>query len=205
MTAYDVDIRTTPQRVREWGRLRAVAVRRVKPAPLLVRTTAAVAALIAMVSALPVTGMGASGVVRAAAVIAVPAVFVGVLPRTRWVTMHAVVTVLLWVFSSVGLNEPAGPGRVALLAGALYVMHAAATLAAVLPTDAVLAPGVAGRWAARTAAVTVVGLVFGVGGLLATQGLPEVQSMVGPIVGWFVAVGLAGLLAWLLIRRRSGW
>ena len=29
--------------------------------------------------------------------------------------------------------------------------------------------------------------------------------MVGPIVGSFVAVGLAGLLAWLLIRRRSGW
>jgi uncharacterized protein (TIGR03382 family) len=202
MSEFDLDIRNTPQRIREWVLVRVGAMRRVKPAPLLVRVTAAVAAFLALLFALPVSELGTGNLLRAAAMVFGPAVCVGVLPRTRWVTLVAVTVVLLWVFSSVGLGEPAGAGRVALLAGSLYVMHAAATLAAVVPADAVLAPGVIGRWAARTAGVTTLARAFGLGGLALAQGLPATRSSVGPIVGSVIAAALAGLLAWLLVRRR---
>jgi hypothetical protein len=47
-----------------------------------------------------------------------------------------------WVVASVAYGGLPSLARVAALAGALYVMHAAAALAAVLPYDCVLPPGV---------------------------------------------------------------
>jgi hypothetical protein len=46
-----------------------------------------------------------------------------------------------------------------------------------------------------------VGLVLGLGGMAAADALPDARSLVGPIAGSLVAVGLAGLLAWHLRRR----
>ena len=202
MTSIDFDVRTVPQRIAAWLKLKLHAVRRCTPAALFIRAAAALAALSAMVLALPLNSVDGFRVVAAAVIVFLPAAAVGVLPRSRWVTLYAMAVVGVWVVSSVGFGEPAGLGRVTLLAASLYVMHRAATFAAVLPTDAVVAPGVMGRWLRRTVATTAAGLTVGVGSLAGARLLPEAQSAVGPIVGSLVAVGLVALLVWLLMRRR---
>jgi hypothetical protein len=202
MSSLDFDVRTIPQRLVDWARLKLEAVRRCTPAVLFVRAAAALAALVAMILALPLTSVDGFRVVEAAVIVFLPAAAVGVLPRSRWVTMYAVTVVVVWVLTSVGFGEPADLTRIALLTTSLYVMHRAATFAAVLPADAVMAPGVMGRWLRRTAATTAAGLGVGIGGLALIRGLPGAHSAVGPIVGSLAAVGLVALLAWPLVRGR---
>jgi hypothetical protein len=202
MSSIDFDVRTVPQRIAAWAKLKLVAVRQSTPAVLFIRAAAALAALSAMVLALPLNSVDGFRIVEAVVIVFLPAAAVGVLPRSRWVTLYAMAVVGVWVVSTVGFGEPAGLGRVTVLTASLYVMHRAATFAAVLPTDAVVATGVMGRWLRRTVATTAVGLAVGVSSLAGARMLPEAQSAVGPIVGSLVTVGLVALLVWLLTRRR---
>ena len=88
-----------------------------------------------------------------------------------------------------------------LLAAALYVMHSAAALAAVLPYDAAVARDVLLRWAARVSGVAAVGVGIGLAGMAVLGQLPSDRSAVGPMVGAVLAAMLVGVLA-LQLRRR---
>jgi hypothetical protein len=173
-------------------------VRRMTPGPMLVRVLAAVAALAGLAVALP---LEFTATPRFGLVVPV-ALGVGLFPRTRWVGTVSLLTIGAWLVNTLGFEtEPVPLWRVAALAGALYVAHTSAGLAAVLPSDSIVGAGVLVRWAARTIAVLAASLGLGLTGLVVLGQLRAVQSIVGPIVGSFVAAGLAGLLAWHLRRR----
>jgi hypothetical protein len=90
--------------------------------------------------------------------------------------------------------------RVVLLGASLYLAHAAAAFAAVLPHDVAVAGAALGRWALRVAAVLGAGLGLGVVGMVVVGQLTVTPTVLAPIAGVLVAAGLAGLLAWLARR-----
>jgi hypothetical protein len=172
-----------------------------------VRLVAAVAALGALTLALPFEALSSatpSVLIRVVVALAGLSMGVGLFPRTRWVSLVAVAAIGLWLIATIGLGEAVALPRVGLLAAALYVMHAAAALAAVLPFDCLVAPGVLVRWLRRVGLVLGLSLLVGLGGMAVTGQLPAVPSIFGPIVGSVVAAGLSGLLVWHLRRRRGG-
>jgi hypothetical protein len=170
--------------------------RRTTAGPALVRTGIAVAALAALALAVPLEELGAwVGLLLPIALGA------ALFPRTRWVSIVALLAVFGWLVTTAGFGEPVTPWRLAGLAVALYVMHSAATLAAVLPLDTVVAPSVMLRWLGRTAAVLGASLAIGLAGYAVAAVIPGTRSTVGPIVGSAVAAALAFLLVWYLRRR----
>jgi hypothetical protein len=170
--------------------------RRTTAGPALVRLTLTVSAMAALALAVPLADLGAwIGVL-------VPiGLGVALFPRTRWVSIVALLVILGWLITTVVFGEEVTPWRLGGLAVALYVMHSAATLAAVLPLDTVVAPSALLRWVGRTGAVLGASLVVGLGGYGAAAVIPGARSTVGPIVGSAVAAALAFLLVWYLRRR----
>jgi len=126
---------------------------------------------------------------------------VGLFPRTRWVGLLLSTVVVEWLTATIGLESAIGPVRLGLLAVGVYLTHAVAGLAAVLPYDSLVAWPVVWSWAGRVLTVLVVGVGVGLGGWGLTAVLPSTRSVVGPIIGSVVAAALAGLLAWHLRRK----
>jgi hypothetical protein len=182
-------------RLIEWGRM----ARRATAGPMLVRLTATVAAGAAISAAAPAGALQGSPV---AALVPVT-LGVGLFPRTRWVTIVALSCVFSWLIATVGLEEDVTAARLGTLAAALYLMHAAAALAAVLPYDTIVAPTVLLRWGLRTLLVLGGSLCFALAGLVALSGLEEIPTLLAPIAGSLVAAALAGVLAWQLRHGRS--
>jgi hypothetical protein len=195
MTLTEVRFRAVWPALMSRLRFAAQQARRATAGPALVRLVTGVSALAALVLAIPLSALGAwvSMLVPAA----VAAAF---FPRTRWITGVALLSLLGWLMTTIAFAEPVTPARVAGLASALYLMHTAAALAAVLPYDCSVAPGVLLRWFARQLGVLAVGLAVGLAGWAATGILTAVPTIIAPIVGSAVAAGLAGLLAWHLRR-----
>ncbi len=198
-------LRVAGESARTQSRSVLATIRRISPGPALVRALAAGAGFMALMVALPsdLVSLDADPltILRVGGVALVAAVVVGLTPRTRLVTIVAMSAVCAWLVSTIGFLDPVSLVRVAVLTAALYVMHAASALAAVIPYDAIVPPALLVRWLARTAAVLGVGLVIGILGLIMVGLLPSARSIVGPIVGSIVAAGLAGLLGWLFVRR----
>jgi hypothetical protein len=153
--------------------------RRTTPGPLLVRTGAFLTGLIGLLVAWPpplVLG-------PAFLVILVLAAAPALAPRGRLTTAVILLAVIGWEIGVFAYNQSPQFLRVVILAAALYLQHNLAALAAVLPYDAVIAPGVLFRWLARA------GLV-----LLLTAGL-ALFAVVAPLYlsGRYLAASLAGL------------
>jgi hypothetical protein len=129
------------------------------------------------------------------------AIGVGLFPRTRFVTVTALLALLLWLLNTFTDDTDPSLAHVGLLAAALYVMHSAAALAAVLPYDAAVSRDVLLRWAGRASGVTAVGVGTGLAGMAVLGRLPSDRSVVGPMVGAIVAALLVGVLT-LQLRRR---
>jgi hypothetical protein len=170
--------------------------RRLTAGSALVRFTTGLAALGALALAMPLEEIG-EGVVLFLPI----AIGVAVFPRTRWVSLVALLAIVGWLFTTVVFGAPVTPWRLGGLAVTLYVMHSGATLAAVLPFDCLVAPRTVLRWLGRTVAVLGASLAIGLGGLLAASVIPSTRSTYGPIVGSAVAAALAFLLVWHLRRR----
>lgn len=181
-------------RLVEWGQM----ARRATAGPMLVRLAATLAAGAAITAAAPEGALQAS---PALALVPV-ALGVGLFPRTRWVTIVALACVFSWLIATVGLEEDVTAARLGTLAVALYLMHSAAALAAVLPYDTIVAPVVLLRWALRTLLVLGASLCFGLAGLIALSGLESIPTLLAPIAGSLVAAALAGMLAWQLRHGR---
>jgi hypothetical protein len=96
--------------------------RRTTAGPALVRLTLTVSAMAALALAVPLADLGAwIGVL-------VPiGLGVALFPRTRWVSIVALLVILGWLITTVVFGEEVTPWRLGGLAVALYVMHSAAT------------------------------------------------------------------------------
>lgn len=191
------DARAYRQRLGYWLQAWRRRLRRISTGVLLVRSLAAVAAVVAGVLAVAPELLADP---RVLGVMVFGALGVGLLPRTRWVTLYALAVIGVWTVGMVVRDEPGEVWRIGGIAAALYVMHTSAALAAVLPYDTVLTSGVLSAWVRRTTAVLAAGLVPGLGMLVMLRELPSVGTWVGPVVGAAAAAALVGLLAWHLRR-----
>jgi hypothetical protein len=197
MSGLLVDIRSVGTGVRDRALDFVAMVRRTAPGPALTRLAAAVAAMAALVVAAP-SGLRSVAWYGVGAVVAAGA---GLFPRTRWITIVLLLAVIEWLVATIGYGGEVTLARTGLLAAALYVTHSAAALAAVLPYDAVVAPGVLLRWLIRTGAIVVVSLAVALGAMAVLQELQPVPTLAAPVIGAIVAAALAGLLAWHVRRR----
>ena len=181
------------------GRFRAAqrAVTRATLIPLLVRCTVFVCFLAAMGFAFPPAIFFARTVAALVIVAAIPAMA----PRGATTTLLIVAIVVAWVVVTAEVVEGIQLWRLLGLSTALYLGHTSAALAAVLPTDAVVAPQVLARWVARSAAVVLAAAVAGVL-LVSIAGIGdgEVLTLAG-LGGLVVAVTVAAVLGWLVKRR----
>ncbi|HLT11896.1 MAG TPA: hypothetical protein VK028_14020, partial [Micromonosporaceae bacterium] len=178
MSAVLDGARTYRQRLGDWLQAGRLKLRRISAGVLLVRSLAGVAAVVAGVLAVAPELLADP---RALGVTVFGGLGVGLLPRTRWVTLYALAVICVWTVGMVVRDDPGEIWRIGGIAAALYVMHTSAALAAVLPYDTVLTSGVLSAWARRTTAVLAAGLVPGLGLLVMLRELPSVGTWVGPV------------------------
>jgi hypothetical protein len=190
------DLRLAAEAVRSWIADSIQMVRQATAAPTLVRLTAAAAALVSLGGALPTSMVFSRGVL-----VAPLAVGVGLFPRTRWTSLVALLAVVAWLVTTLTGQNTVTLSRTVLLAGGLYLMHAAAALAAMLPYDAVVAPGLLVRWLIRIVLVLIASLGVAVSGMVVVGELQAVRTLAAPIIGSAIAAAIAGLLAWQIRRR----
>jgi hypothetical protein len=180
------------------ARLRRIAAR-ATGWPLLVRAVVYVAALAAIALAFPASVLSGNGLPVLGVLAALPALW----PRTFAVSGYCLLTVLGWVAATTAYGEPAGPWRLAAVAAGLYVVHSGAALAAVLPFDAVVEPGVLARWLLRAVPVVAISTLLAVVGVpFAAVPAERRGYLVASFVGLALMVALAGLLVYGW-RRRS--
>ncbi|WP_426507966.1 hypothetical protein ACPPVO_56495 [Dactylosporangium sp. McL0621] len=177
------------------GRVRDKA-ERAAAAPLLVRGAVTVFAALSLVLAFPPEVMrNFAAIVLAGIVALLPAVF----PRSRLVGLAVFACAFGWVLGTLVYGESVSVPRLIGLSTALYLMHSLAALAAVLPYDAIVSPGVLSGWLLRAGAIVAVSAVVSVAMLLL------VKVTLGPVflVASLVGVLAAGALAYLVARRAS--
>ncbi|MET8834993.1 hypothetical protein ABZV78_13905 [Micromonospora sp. NPDC004540] len=180
-------------------RVRALryAVGRVSPTPLLVRAGIFFSVLVGFLVAYP----GEALTPRSLLALTVVAVLPAAGPRRIWPTFAALVTVGGWLLATLGFDRPPALWRLLAVATLLYLAHTLCALAALLPYDAVVDPDLVLRWLARAGGVVLASAVLGIvlawlGGVGGDGGFQAAT-----VAGLLVAVGLSGLLAWLLRRR----
>lgn len=177
------------------GKVRTTASR-ITLVPALVRVGAAGCALAALVVAYPAALLAT----RVTGLLVLAALWPAVAARGRGATVVALLAVAGWIADTTWYGQPPTLGRLVALATLLYLLHSLTALAAVLPYDALVRVDVVALWLARAFAVVLAsavltGLVWGITG----QG-GRGTVVAAAVVGFAAAVGLAGLLAWLLRR-----
>lgn len=182
---------------RERVRAARTAVRRVAPLPMLVRGAVFLVVLAGLLLAYPAELFQARSLLALTVVAVLPAAA----PRRVWPTFAALVTVAGWVFASAGYDRPIALWRLLAVATLLYLGHTLCALSAVLPYDGAIDPNVVLRWLTRAGAVVLASAVIGVLLTGAGQLGPADGFQAVTVVGLLVAVGLSGLLGWLLRRR----
>jgi hypothetical protein len=175
------------------GRLKDMA-ERAAAGPLLVRVAVAFFAALSLVLAFPPEVMrNVAGIILAGVIGVLPAAF----PRTRLVGLAIFACVFGWLIGTIVYDQALTVPRLIALSTALYLMHSLAALAAVLPYDAVLSPGVLLGWLLRAGAIVAVSAIVSIVLLVA------VKLVIGPVFLLASLVGMiaAGTLAWLIARR----
>jgi hypothetical protein len=195
-------VSTVGRTVRTAALTPVAAARRATAGPVLIRLIAVVAAVAAAAFAAPSDLLLGPRLPSFVIVGGLCAIGVGLFPRARWVGVYLLGVVGLWLVSTIAYAVPAGLVRIGGLAACLYLTHAAASFAAVLPYDTLVPGRVLRRWAGRVGTVLVAGVGLAVGGMALVDLFSEVSSAVGTIVGSLIAAALAGLLAWH-VRKRS--
>ncbi|OLB78333.1 MAG: hypothetical protein AUI14_13560 [Actinobacteria bacterium 13_2_20CM_2_71_6] len=115
--------------------------------------------------------------------------------------VSALLAVLGWLISTLAYGV--GPDFLALilLATALYLVHTLAALAAVLPHDAVVAPGVLLRWLRRAGLVLGLTAALALFAVVVPPYLGDHAYLVASLLGLVLMVATVGYLA-RLVRRR---
>jgi hypothetical protein len=153
--------------------------RRTTPGPLLVRGGVFVTGLLGLLLAWPFGVVAGPGALVLVVLAAVPAFA----PRGRLPAAVILASVGGWLMATMVYAEAPAYLRLVLLATALYLQHNLCALAAVLPYDAVIAPGVLLRWLARASVVVLLTAVLALFGSVAPLYLS----------GSYLAASLAGL------------
>jgi hypothetical protein len=170
--------------------------RRTTPGPLLVRVGVFVTGLLGLLLAWPFSFVAGP----AALVCVVLAALSALAPRGRLPGAVILLAVTGWLFSTLMYAESPAYLRLVLLAAALYLHHNLAALAAVLPYDAVIAPGVLLRWLARACVVMVLTAVLALFGSVAPLYLTG-RYLVASLAGLALVALTVGYLARLVGRR----
>jgi len=178
--------------VRGRGRALKRDIKRAQPAAMIIRLVVMLAASAALLLAYP-------PVIGLQVLIFLPALF----PRSFLPTLFMVITIWFWLVSADVDPTRLSIWRVAGLAIALYLVHVGCALAAVLPYDAVVSPGIFTPWIVRAAVVSVLTLgmselVFAVRTFV---GLTP-QYLYATIAGLVLTVTIAIFLLYLGKRRQ---
>jgi hypothetical protein len=169
-------------------------VRRTTGAVALLRLLVAGSLLGASALTLPLDDLMSRAAVLPVGLALVAALF----PRTHAVSVAVLLVAAIWLFTS---TASAPLWKVLAMVTLLYLAHASAAFASVLPHDCVVAPSALRLWARRTALVVVVSTGIGAAGLGLTGQVQIPRSAVAPIAGSLVAIGMVALLTWQLRRR----
>ena len=173
------------------------AVARATLAPLLVRVGVFVAFFAATFFAFPASAFVGRTLAALVLVAALPAIA----PRGATTTLAIVAIVVGWVIVTAEVVAGIELWRLIGVSATLYLGHSLAALAAVLPSDAVVAPEVLARWVARSVAVVLAAAVCGVL-LVSVAGVGGDDTLtVAGLAGLAVAVAIAAVLGWLVKRR----
>lgn len=181
------------------GRFRRLqtTVTRATMIPLLIRVALFAAFLAAMGFAFPPALFFGRTVAALVVVAALPALA----PRGATTTLLVVAIVVGWVIVTAESVEGIALWRLLGLSTTLYLAHTLAALAAVLPSDALVATEVLARWVARAAAVVLAAAVCGVL-LVSVAGIGDDEAFtVAALGGLMVAVTVSAVLGWLVKRR----
>lgn len=172
-------------------RVRRVADRATS-GPLLVRALLFAATLVAVALAVPAGMLIGKGLAAAF----VGAVVVTLAPRSRMVTTVLLATGMGWVVTTVAFDDRVLAWRLVALASAMYLVHTLAALAAVLPYDAVIPPGVLAAWLMRASGIVAISAAFGLFALVERPRLGDSSYLIVSVFG----VGVIGGLIWVLTK-----
>ncbi|WP_157545358.1 hypothetical protein [Hamadaea tsunoensis] len=176
------------------------AISRITPATVLVRGLVFVFTFIALVLAIPSFMFG----VTPLSVAALAALVTALAPGTRMVTIVLAAGLFGWVAGWLGRLGELSAVQLVLFGSVLFLAHSSASLAALIPFDAVVSPEVLLRWYLRAFAIAggsaLVGLVLIVGASL-TSGING--TALASLAGLAAAAGLIAVLVRLLRRRTN--
>ncbi len=168
-------------------------MKRLTPAPALVRAVVFVSAIVALWAATPATAHSPRLLVPIVVFAAMPAVF----PDSAAVTAVMLTVVFGWLAGALVLGESVSVFGTFLTAAALYLLHSFAALAAMLPYDAIVDTGVLLRWAARCGLVLLGSVLVTAIVVTAAPKLAPTTSILALLGGFGVVVGTV----WLLSRN----
>ena len=176
---------------------RVARMRRTTPGPLLVRVGLFVLAQLGLLLAWPVTMWAGPAFGGFVALALLPALF----PRSPLTTAYLLTALVGWLVSTTVLR--AAPNFLVLvpLAAILYLVHTLAALAAVLPYDAVVAPGVLLRWVGRAGRVLLLTVALALFVVVVPAYLGGQTYLVASLLGLAVMAATVAYLA-RLVRRR---
>jgi hypothetical protein len=181
--------------IRYWQRQAALAVRRAKPGPSLVRAAVFVGGVMSLGLSLPLPTVG-GWAFPSIMLLALATTFA---PRSPLPTVLILISVAGTVVRTAG-QPPDTLARLLLVAAAAYVVHTGSALSAVLPFDAIVAPGALARWFLRAGLVMVATGMIGTILVLMTGYLRQWHYLAILLFGLAVVTGIAALLV-RLVRR----
>ncbi|MGW5362749.1 hypothetical protein [Actinopolymorpha pittospori] len=174
------------------------SVRRLGRAAILARALVAVSGFVTLALVLPPALSGPLPYVVSALLALVPAVVPG-----TWLVMALELLVMFgWLLRTTAFEVPVSWLPLVTLAWVSYLHHAGSALAAALPLDAVVTGSVLRRFLVRALAMLVAVAVTGAVAVGIAGRLAEAPTVVVPVLGVLLALGLVGVLVYDRIPRR---
>jgi hypothetical protein len=173
-------------------------VGRAAPVPVAVRLCVAVAGVAGMAAGSGADTLRSSAVVGLALLALMPAL----LPRGIWPSL-AIGVIICWYLVETSTAGHIDAWRPIAVAACVYVVHTGSALAAVLPYDAVVGPGVLGPWALRAGGVILLTAAFGVF-VLALPRLLGSHHLFGATLGGIAVLAVTAIYVVYLGARDPG-
>ena len=167
---------------------------RITPVTLLVRGLTFVFTVIACLYAVPSFAFDPRTILMCVVV----AVAVVLVPGTRIVSVILGAAVLGWIIGYMGRLGELNALNVVFFTSALYLAHSSATLAAAVPSDAIVSPEVLLRWYGRAFAIVAASAVVA---LILIFGASLVAGVNGTFVASLLGLGAAAALVMALVRQ----
>ncbi|MEV6965643.1 hypothetical protein AB0M47_11040 [Hamadaea sp. NPDC051192] len=175
------------------------AVSRITPATLLVRGAVFVLTTACLVMAIPSFLFGPRPILAAA----VLALVVALAPGSRIVTVVLLLAAVGWGAAWLGRLDQISPLELVAFGSLLYLAHSSATLAALIPYDAVVTPEVLVRWFVRALAVVAASAVISLALLVGISALAGFNgAAIASLLGLAAAVALV-TVGVRLVRARG--